>query len=318
MSYWNTLSSFSFILTYFLSRSKKAVYICGIFVHIFSILAWKGNYWDQCAFRKGTKGDIGKTSESNILRDTASNVSLHTHTLYNSYLSRLVCARSWEGKKKKKKVKCIYLIVNIASVCPVQFTYYLPSRTAPPSLYLDWTPSLRVGVLLCLVFKWPKRHGCCFSLRALQSNTGLRFIFLTKPQFWLWSVKLKISIILALWVFPGGDSCNYDSPFFMYTKKAEAMQEGKGKANTASFIWWMTSLLFAFICFIPFLQIQAFAQSYPTKSNKQKALMVLYTSPEVQQTWKFLACTEPRTLTMQYSLRKYFYFNSFSNLSSTR
>jgi len=46
-------------------------------------------------------------------------------------------------------------------------------------------------------------------------------------------VKLKISIILALRVLPGGDSCHDDSPFFMYTKKVEARQEGKGKENTA-------------------------------------------------------------------------------------
>lgn len=133
--------------------------------------------------------------------------------------------------------------------------YCLSSRTAPSSIYLDITLGLSVGVLLCLVFKWPKRQGCCFSVRTLQSNASLRLIFLTKPQFLLWSVTLKISIILALLVFPGGDSCNYNSPFLRYIRKAEAMLGGKGKENTAIsiFIWKITFPLFAFICFIPSL-----------------------------------------------------------------
>lgn len=61
----------------------------------------------------------------------------------------------------------------------------------------------------------------------------------------------KFSIILALWEFPGGESCNYDSPFFMYTKGVEATKEGKGTENIAIFTWKITFPLFVFICFSP-------------------------------------------------------------------
>lgn len=77
-------------------------------------------------------------------------------------------------------------------------------------------------------------------MRASQPNAGLRIILLTILQISLWPVKLKISIILALCVFPRDDSCNFDSPFLMYTKKVEAMKKGKGKENMANFKWKMT------------------------------------------------------------------------------
>lgn len=50
-------------------------------------------------------------------------------------------------------------------------------------------------------------------------------------------------------MFPGDDSCNYDSPFLMYTKKVEAMQKGKGKENMANFIWKITFPFFFYSLF---------------------------------------------------------------------
>lgn len=126
-------------------------------------------------------------------------------------------------KEKKKKVKYSSLIVNAAFFCLVQFTI---CPLVPHSVYLNITLSLGPGGDC---FGWflndLKNRAAVSFLRASQTNTGLRIILLTKPQRWLWSVKLKISIILALCVFPGDDSCNYDSPFLMYTKKVEAVRQ---------------------------------------------------------------------------------------------
>lgn len=95
------------------------------------------------------------------------------------------------GLGRKKRMYLLDSQYNISLLSPFD---YLPSCTAPASVYRDITPSLGVGGLLCLFFKLPRRQGCCFFLKALQLNTGLRLIFLTKPQFWLWSVKLKFQL----------------------------------------------------------------------------------------------------------------------------
>lgn len=169
--------------------------------------------------------------------------------------------------------------------------------------------------LLCLIVKWSKTQGCFFFLRASQPNTGLRIILLTKPQFWLWPVKLKVSIILALCVFPADDSCDYDSPFLMYRKKVEAMQKGKAKKTWLTLYGKLKKIyFFNFFVLFPlfkFKHLQSLILPNQTKSHR--GLVHISRCP---QTWKFCACTEPKVLSMQYSLRKYFYFHSFSNLSS--
>lgn len=222
------------------------------------------------------------------------------------------------GRKKiKKKCKvylfdCQYSLSLSSSVC------YLPSRTAPPSVYLDITLGLSVGVLLCLVFKWPKRQGCCFSLRALQSNTGLRLIFLINPQFWLCSVKLKMSIILALWMFPGGDSCNYDFPFFMYTKKVEAMQEGKGKENMAILhgkLLFLYLYLFVLFPLFKFKHLHSLILLNQTNKKPSQSSTHLQKSSRHENFW---LAQNRRHWLCNTALRKYFYFNSFNNLSSMR